>query len=244
MNNTYPEPYRSAKMNTIADPSGCYNRQCVSYTNWKVKEATGNWLPRPGSMNANNWDDYAAGWGFFRVDNPISGGKYYGQTDNGTYGHTVWVEEVLADGRIRISEYNYIKAGEYSERIISANAYRWFQVIAPPAPSTDLRDANDQDLADIWAGKYGNMPEREQNLRNAGINPINAQARINAGEGGWYGFVLGDSVVPTKLVDYNGTSLKQYDDVYTITELKGNRAVLSARGAVWAAMNTDSIRKV
>lgn len=56
-------------------------------------------------------------------------------------------------------------------------------------------------------------------------------------------FKVGDRVVPTKRVDYNGKPIVQYDKEYTITELKGDRAVLSARGTVWAAMNTANIRK-
>lgn len=58
------------------------------------------------------------------------------------------------------------------------------------------------------------------------------------------GFKVGDKVVPTKLVDYNGTPLVQYDDYYTISQLNGDRAVLTARGTVWAAMNTANLRKV
>lgn len=57
------------------------------------------------------------------------------------------------------------------------------------------------------------------------------------------GFKVGDIVVPTRLVDYDGTPLVQYDDTYTITQINGDRAVLSARGAIWAAMNTKDIRK-
>lgn len=57
------------------------------------------------------------------------------------------------------------------------------------------------------------------------------------------GFKVGDVVVPIRLVDYNGTPLVQYDNTYTISELNGDRAVLMARGAVWAAMNTKDIRK-
>lgn len=57
-------------------------------------------------------------------------------------------------------------------------------------------------------------------------------------------FKVGDKVVPITLVDYYGTPLVQYDPYYTITQISGNRAVLSARGAVWAAMNTNNIRKV
>ena len=56
-------------------------------------------------------------------------------------------------------------------------------------------------------------------------------------------FKVGDVVVPTRLVDYNGTPLVQYDPTYTISEINGDRAVLMARDAVWAAMNTNDIRK-
>jgi len=59
------------------------------------------------------------------------------------------------------------------------------------------------------------------------------------------GFKVGDTVVPTRLVDYNGTKLTQYDKTYVITQLNGNRAVLSALRAnesiVWAAMDTADI---
>ena len=61
------------------------------------------------------------------------------------------------------------------------------------------------------------------------------------------GFKEGDVVVPTRLVDYDGTPLVQYDDTYVITQLIGDRAVLSAdrngQMVVWAAMNTNDIRK-
>lgn len=58
------------------------------------------------------------------------------------------------------------------------------------------------------------------------------------------GFNVGDVVVPTRLVDYNGTPLVQYDPTYTISQINGDRAVLTARGAVWAAMRTSDIRKI
>ena len=58
---------------------------------------------------------------------------------------------------------------------------------------------------------------------------------------------VGDVVVPTKLVDYNGKRLVRYDKNYIITELKGNRVVLAAvrngKKYIWAAMNTDNIKK-
>lgn len=61
-------------------------------------------------------------------------------------------------------------------------------------------------------------------------------------------FKVGDKVVPTALVDYNGTPLIQYDDYYTISEIDGHRAVLTAERngvpVVWAAMNTANLRKL
>ena len=61
-------------------------------------------------------------------------------------------------------------------------------------------------------------------------------------------FKVGDKVKPTKLVNYNGTPLRQYDDYYTISEIKGDRAVLTAtrngKPVVWAAMNTKNITHV
>lgn len=61
-------------------------------------------------------------------------------------------------------------------------------------------------------------------------------------------FKVGDKVVPTRLVDYYGTPLKQWDSYYTVSELNGDRAVLTAprngKPVVWAAMRTDDIRKL
>ena len=61
-------------------------------------------------------------------------------------------------------------------------------------------------------------------------------------------FKVGDKVVPITLVDYNGTRLIQYDPYYYITEISGNRAVLSAnrdgKYYIWAALNTNNIKKI
>ena len=43
--------------------------------------------------------------------------------------------------------------------------------------------------------------------------------------------------------DYNGNSLTSYHDTYTVSELKGDRAVLTANGQVWAAMNVNNLSK-
>lgn len=125
--NTYIEPYRSAPQDTIFDPSGCYNRECVSYTAWKIAELTGKWLIKYASMNAKNWVQRLAENGYTKiVAQPVSGGKYVGVSEAGTYGHVVWYE----DGDI-ISEYNYVVRGGFSVRQINLAAYIWVEIQAP-----------------------------------------------------------------------------------------------------------------
>ncbi len=46
-----------------------------------------------------------------------------------------------------------------------------------------LRKATTAELTDIWNNKYGILTERRQNLINVGIDPDDAQRRINSGEG-------------------------------------------------------------
>lgn len=60
------------------------------------------------------------------------------------------------------------------------------------------------------------------------------------------GFAVNDTVAPNSAnpVSYDGVPLKAWDSAYTIIELNGDRAVLSARGAVWAAIRTSDIHKV
>ena len=57
-------------------------------------------------------------------------------------------------------------------------------------------------------------------------------------------FKVGDKVRPLRKVDYDGRHLRQYDDCYTITQINGDRAVLMARGQVWAAMNIEDIKRI
>lgn len=58
------------------------------------------------------------------------------------------------------------------------------------------------------------------------------------------GISVGDTVRPNVLKDYNGNSLTSYHDTYTVSELNGDRAVLTVNGVIWAAMNANNITKV
>lgn len=155
MANTYPEPYRSAAKDALLDPSTCYNRECVSYTAWKICETTGNWPPRTGDMNAKNWIYRLPSWGFSQVAVPLKGGKYVGVNPNGAYGHVIWFEDVVNDTTVSISEYNYDYLGNYNTRNVSVSGYVWFQVAAPPAtpaPNPDPTPVPDNPSGDIQVG--------------------------------------------------------------------------------------------
>jgi hypothetical protein len=58
---------------------------------------------------------------------------------------------------------------------------------------------------------------------------------------------VGSKVTPIEWVDYNGTPLMKTRDYYFVSEISGDRAVLradSTDGPVYAALNTNNLRKV
>lgn len=108
--NTYPDHLCNAPKDSILTGWG-WNRECVSYTGWKVYEATGYSPYHWG--NANTWDDSAKARGFAVDSNPRPGDVAVGHW--GPYGHTMYVESVNPNGTINISQYNYNVDGLYSE---------------------------------------------------------------------------------------------------------------------------------
>lgn len=101
--------------NTI-DNWGMYNRECVSYTAYKVA-ASGRYMPYWGGRgNANRWDDNARASGIPVDSNPRVGDVAV--SNAGYYGHVMYVEHVYEDGRILISQYNASWTGQYSEKVI------------------------------------------------------------------------------------------------------------------------------
>lgn len=136
--------------------------------------------------------------------------------------------------------------GRMHELAERANAIN--EAASAPAPAPQPNKSNETIADEVIRGDWGNGEDRKARLKAAGYDYAAVQAIVNqklapepapAPEP----FKVGDTVVPTRLVDYNGTPLVQYDQAYTIAELSGNRAVLTARGAVWAAMRTEDIRR-
>lgn len=114
----YPNNLANSEMDTIVDPWGMYNRECVSYTAWKVYQKNGHMPYWGGVGNANQWPGNARAAGIPTGSTPRA--KSVGVISAGAYGHVVWVESVNGDGTINISQYNeYLPGrgwGHYSER--------------------------------------------------------------------------------------------------------------------------------
>jgi surface antigen len=98
--------------NSMPDPWGMYQRQCVSYTAWKVA-STGRNMPYWGGRgNASQWDDNARAAGI-----PVDGNPRVGDVavnNSGYYGHVMYVEAILGNGKVRVSQYNANWDGMYS----------------------------------------------------------------------------------------------------------------------------------
>lgn len=115
----YPGKWAFAPIDSMVDSWGMYNRQCVSYTAWKVW-STGRYMPYWGGRgNAKQWDDNARAAGIPVTSTPAP--ETVAVSNAGTWGHVMWVEQVAGDGSIYVSDYNQQFDGNYREYWISAD---------------------------------------------------------------------------------------------------------------------------
>lgn len=115
----YPAYLDNAAQDSVLDPWGMFNRECVSYTAWKVEQTYGHMPYWGGHGNANQWPDSARADGIPTGSTPKK--HSVAISLSGYYGHAMWVEEVYGNGYIKVSQYNYDLAGHYSEMTISGN---------------------------------------------------------------------------------------------------------------------------
>jgi peptidoglycan hydrolase CwlO-like protein len=118
----YPAYLDRACQDCLVDPWGMYNRECVSYTAWKVESTYGNMPYWGGRGNARQWIGNAQGAGIPTSSTPKVGSV--GISTAGYYGHAVWVEAV-SGGMVYISQYNAAMNGLYSEQWISAGVFTY-----------------------------------------------------------------------------------------------------------------------
>lgn len=114
----YPSKWANAPQDSLVDSWGMYNRECVSYTAWKVYQSGRNMPYWGGRGNANQWPNNARNAGI-----PVDGNPRVGDVAismSGYYGHAMYVEAVSGNS-VYVSQYNYHVAGEYSEMWVSAS---------------------------------------------------------------------------------------------------------------------------
>ncbi|HSW99031.1 MAG TPA: CHAP domain-containing protein [Candidatus Saccharimonadales bacterium] len=116
----YPDSWNNAPQDSLIDPWGMYNRECVSFTAFKVHQAylggkTDRDMPYWGGIgNANQWDDNARAVGIPVDSNPTAGSVAI--SNAGAYGHAMWVQAVSPDKtQIYVQQYNQQLTGQYSE---------------------------------------------------------------------------------------------------------------------------------
>ncbi len=117
-NGGYPNAWANAGQDTLVDNWGMYNRECVSYTAFKVHQdylagKDSHDMPWWGGVgNANQWDDNARAAGIPVDSNPTPGSIAI--SNAGFYGHAMYVEAVNGN-QIYIQQYNQQLNGQYSE---------------------------------------------------------------------------------------------------------------------------------
>lgn len=112
----YPDKWCQAKLDTIVDDWGMYNRECVSYTAYKVA-SSGRTMPY-GFGHANMWPDAARANGITVDGQPRVGDVAI--IPDGEFGHSMYVEAVHNDGTISVSQYNKAKTGTYSQERLAS----------------------------------------------------------------------------------------------------------------------------
>jgi len=102
----------------MVDSWGMYNRECVSYTAYRVHQdfllgKDSHDMPYWGGYgNANQWDDNARAEGIPVDNNPTPGSIAI--SNAGAFGHAMYVEAVNGN-EIYIQQYNQQLTGQYSE---------------------------------------------------------------------------------------------------------------------------------
>jgi surface antigen len=120
-NGGYPAYLSNAPQDSLVDPWGMYNRECVSYAAFKVAQS-GRTMPYWGGVgNAQQWPSNAIADGI-----PVDRSPQVGDvaiTYNAPFGHAMYVERV--NGRdVTISQYNWLVNGQWgvwSEMTLSAD---------------------------------------------------------------------------------------------------------------------------
>jgi surface antigen len=128
---TYPQPWKSGKLDQYVDKWGMYSRECTSYCAFKLSQNGYDIVHGPLTWNAEYWDDRARALGV-KVDKTPA----VGSIAQWEFRHVAYVEAVYSDGTIDITEYNYNCKGDFGQRRIKASSVSNFIHFKDVAPAT------------------------------------------------------------------------------------------------------------
>lgn len=120
-------PYCAGSLDYTVDKWGLYARECVSYAAWAMEARFGKSVGHfMGMGNANQWPETAAAYmGAYTSNTPSVGSVAIIRRNSGIYaqyGHAMVVEQILSDGYIKVSQYNWGFDGQYSTVELNADA--------------------------------------------------------------------------------------------------------------------------
>lgn len=153
--NDYPHYLRAQPRDALVDPWYFYNRECTSFVAWRL--TNDNRLPFSNSWggvhwgNAYQWAAAARALGFPVNTTPSVGAVAWWNAGSASsrLGHVAWVAQVYSDRSILIEEYNYVSAGNYSQRRLYPGTYSW---------PTDFLHVGDLKMVNVSAPKVPGIP--------------------------------------------------------------------------------------
>ncbi|WP_019792546.1 RICIN domain-containing protein, partial [Streptococcus sobrinus] len=150
----YPAYLKNAAPDSVIDPWRLYNRECTSFTAWRLQSVNGFTIPGAYG-NGGQWG-YRARREGYRVDNNPAIGSV-GWLDDGSYGHVAWISNVMGDN-VEIEEYNYGWNHSYHKRVAHKSAFTGYihfkdlAVVSKPSDGRydveSLAPATDRTLSD------------------------------------------------------------------------------------------------
>ena len=122
----YPSNLKTAAQDSVVDPWGFYNRECVSFVAWRLNNDNG--MSFSNNMNGGHFG-YAYQWKQNAINlfgasvfsgTPAPGAvAWWGQSSYTPMGHVAYVDSVNSDGSINIEQYNaYPYPGAYSTQTL------------------------------------------------------------------------------------------------------------------------------
>ena len=215
------------------DKDGGKGWQCSKYSWFLATGIRMNYAPHPdyGPCNGNKMIDYLIqklGW----VECTKMDGAIFGY-NSGQYGHT---------GIVKDAKNNIVNDANWNPLAVTTHYLNLDAVGARYACPKAMMTTNTATTT-----KSAQTASKPQNTATPSTTTSKPTTQPSNSPDKPLIFRKGENVRPLRLVDYDGRSLRQYDDVYYVVqdvEEGQDRVVLGARGQIWAAMRVGDVEKL